>query len=224
MFVRLVDIFTVDRKVTHPSSSSFFSSSSDLNAHPPRSKIQQSTDAGESQTHPPPTIWIHGLVGVAAFAGRLPIDRDTLTEATLDLAAGARSSGSRGRGRIEGRGWEHLWGSESEVHRIDRRAVELGKIQTKNVVVGVSVDPIGLSRGQTSLHLNTNNGSSSHLQCFALVVACVDRVVIVARRRQKLSSVNLNRCELQRSVRVYDVTAVLPLHNSTRAFGILCWL
>jgi len=65
---------------------------------------------------------------------------------------------------------------------------------------------------------------ATHLHGLALVVASIDGVGLVARCRQKLPSVYRNWGENELAGGAHVPRAVLPLHDSTRTFWILCYM
>lgn len=64
---------------------------------------------------------------------------------------------------------------------------------------------------------------ATHLHDLALVVASVDGVFLIARRRQKLPSVNRDWREDELAGGVHVIRAVLPLHDSTGTLWVLCY-
>jgi len=154
--------------------------------HSSGTKVKQTTDTSKGQTHPPPTIRVHD----ATLNTHFEIRRDL----SGDLALCFRSRRAGSEGRVEGLGRQHLRRRVDEVHWLHDLAVEFGKVEAGDAVVGVGVDAV-------SLHLLSS------------VVACVDGVGALAGLRQHLAAVNSDGCHGEGTVAADNVASVLPLHN-----------
>jgi hypothetical protein len=124
-------------------------------------------------------------------------------------------SGSAGGGEsgVEGSGGQHLRRRVDEVHWLHDFAVEFGKVDAGDAVVGVGVDAVCLWcllvlwRGRQRFGI-----TYLHLLCG--VVARVEGVGARAGCREKLAAVNSDGCHGEGTVAADHVAAVLPLHDT----------
>jgi hypothetical protein len=106
-----------------------------ISLHSSGTKVQQTTDTGKGQTHPPPTVRVHDLT----LNTHLEIRRDLC----VALCFGSGSAGG-GESRVEGSGGQHLRRRVDEIHWLHDFAVEFGKVDAGDAVVGVGVDAVCL--------------------------------------------------------------------------------
>ena len=120
---------------------------SQLNAHPPRTQVQQPTNTRHSQPNPPQPLGIDVVYDVhaalLAVELQLPVDWHLGVEAALGFRFGGGGGGAAG-GRVQRRRRQHLRRRVDEVHGVHRRAVELVEVEARDVVVGVGVCVEGL--------------------------------------------------------------------------------
>jgi hypothetical protein len=102
--------------------------------HPSGTKVQQTADTGKGQTHPPPTVRVHDLT--------LNTHLEIRGDLCVALCFGSGSAG--GESGVEGSGGQHLGRRVDEVHWLHDFAVEFGKVEAGDAVVGVGVDAVCL--------------------------------------------------------------------------------
>jgi hypothetical protein len=60
------------------------------------------------------------------------------------------------------------------------------------------------------------------LECFGRIIACVDRIAVLARVRKELTAVGFDGTEVQGAISIFYEFAVLPLNNALGAFWVGC--
>lgn len=122
-----------------------------LYSHPPRAHIQQSAQSRHTQPNPPQPVCVDVRHHCRPCGPFLPIDWHNFGR-SVSLKFRGRWGGRCGRGIECGR-WEHFWRGKNKVHGVHGGAVELIKIQARDVVVRIGVLLISLWKHETSASL-----------------------------------------------------------------------